>query len=170
MYRRFLIIFFLILLSVVTFVQGKKSVLTEAQITLIDSMITANGGGGADSSIVNDLIGTYLDTANISGASYTLYSGFISQSSTASPVADVLESTFDSNPVWSRISTGNYRATLTDAFTINKTMILLNAYNTGGATIGFAKWTKSGSQNDNITRIIHSDTNGYVLLLRYMRS
>lgn len=57
---------------------------------------------------------------------YKVYSALLSQSGTSAPTATVLENTIGSL-VWSRTSTGYYKATLTGAFTLNKTLVFVGA-------------------------------------------
>ena len=54
---------------------------------------------------------------------YKVYTALLTQSGTDAPVATVLENTLGGVPVWSYISTGTYRMTLTSAFTADKTNI-----------------------------------------------
>ena len=57
-------------------------------------------------------------------ASASLYHALLAQTGTDAPTATVLaNSTFLTNPVWSRVSAGVYRATLADAFTASKTAV-----------------------------------------------
>lgn len=63
----------------------------------------------------------YLTDANY-GLGYKVYTALISQSGTSAPTAIVLENTLGGTVVWSRSSGGVYHATLSGAFTINKTI------------------------------------------------
>lgn len=68
-------------------------------------------------------------TAFVTGAiatakPYKVYTALLSQSGTSAPVATVLENTLGGTVVWSRVSIGEYRGTLTGAFTANKTVVL----------------------------------------------
>lgn len=60
---------------------------------------------------------------------YKVYSAFLTQVGSAAPVATVLENTIGDGIVWSRLAASQYRATLTGAFTVGKTVILLDALN-----------------------------------------
>ena len=53
---------------------------------------------------------------------YKVYTALISQSGTNAPVATVLENTLGGTVVWTRIGTGQYEATLSSAFTVDKTV------------------------------------------------
>lgn len=57
------------------------------------------------------------------GASYLVYTALLSQSGTSAPTATVLENTLGGTVVWSRVSAGKYKATLTGAFTVSKTWL-----------------------------------------------
>lgn len=61
---------------------------------------------------------------------YRVYTALLTQSGTAAPVATVLENTLGGTVVWSRNDVGTYVATLSGAFTANKTFFL-----TSGATL-----------------------------------
>lgn len=59
--------------------------------------------------------------------SYKVYAALLTQSGTDAPVATVLENTLGGTIVWTRNTIGNYTATLTGAFTLNKTCIVLGS-------------------------------------------
>jgi len=65
-----------------------------------------------------------IATAVVTARPYKVYTAILSQSGTSAPVATVLENTLGGTVVWSRVSTGEYRGTLTGAFTANKTVVL----------------------------------------------
>lgn len=54
---------------------------------------------------------------------YKVYKALLSQTGTNAPVATVLENTLGGTVVWSYDSVGNYKATLSGAFTEGKTMV-----------------------------------------------
>ncbi len=58
--------------------------------------------------------------------SYLVYTALLSQSGTSAPTATVLQNTLGGTVVWSYVSTGQYAATLTGAFTVNKTVTFVN--------------------------------------------
>jgi len=66
---------------------------------------------------------TTQDIADLGGggASYLKYVALLSQSGTDAPVATVLENTLGGTVVWSYDTIGSYFATLSNAFTSNKT-------------------------------------------------
>lgn len=68
------------------------------------------------------------------GASYLKYIALLSQSGTDAPVATVLENTLGGAVVWGYSSAGNYTATLSNAFTANKTAVFLTG---NGGLMGF---------------------------------
>lgn len=66
-----------------------------------------------------------MDVGNLpagGGASYALYTALLSQSGTDDPTAVVLENTLGGTVVWTRDAGGEYRGTLTGAFTTDKTV------------------------------------------------
>jgi hypothetical protein len=58
---------------------------------------------------------------------YKTYVALLTQDGTAAPVATVLENTLGGTIVWSYVSTGSYRATLTGAFPILTTTLFMNS-------------------------------------------
>ncbi len=65
---------------------------------------------------------------------YKVYTALLTQTGTNAPVATVLENTLGGTVVWSYVFLGSYRATLSNAFTFNKTFV--NIQNTGGGAFG----------------------------------
>jgi hypothetical protein len=61
---------------------------------------------------------------------YKVYTALLSQTGTNAPTATVLENTLGGAVVWTRTSTGDYRGTLSGAFTIDKTAVFINGGNT----------------------------------------
>jgi hypothetical protein len=59
-------------------------------------------------------------------AGYKVYTALLSQSGTSAPTATVLDNTLGGTVVWSRNTVGDYRATLSGAFTNNKTVTFVN--------------------------------------------
>lgn len=64
--------------------------------------------------------------ATSSGASYLVYTALLTQTGTDAPVATVLENTLGGTVVWSYNDVGKYIATLSNAFTANKTAVFCN--------------------------------------------
>ena len=62
------------------------------------------------------------------GLPYLVYTALLTQSGTDAPVAIVLQNTLGGEVVWSRADAGWYNATLTGAFTENKTVIRHDRY------------------------------------------
>ncbi len=56
-------------------------------------------------------------------ASYKVYTALLTQTGTDAPVATVLENTLGGTVVWTRSSAGVYVGTLTNGFTLNKTIL-----------------------------------------------
>lgn len=77
------------------------------------SGVTLTTSGSASAGVVT--------IAASGGSSYLKYVALLSQSGTDAPVAAVLENTLGGTVVWSREDVGRYSATLTGAFTANKT-------------------------------------------------
>ena len=84
---------------------------------------------------------------------YKVYTALLSQSGTSAPVATVLENTLGGTVVWSYVSIGQYRGTLTGAFLSNKTVVFLtNVYGKYFLT--------GGRENDNSVMIGTQAPNG----------
>jgi hypothetical protein len=62
----------------------------------------------------------------IKGERVKIYTALLTQTGTSAPVANVLENTLGGTVVWTRIDVGNYVATLTGAFTLNKTFVFVS--------------------------------------------
>jgi len=65
--------------------------------------------------------------ADVGGDGSKVYRAIINQSGTSAPVATVVVNSLGAI-VWSRSGAGLYRATLTNAFTVNKTFIAPNSF------------------------------------------
>ena len=63
-------------------------------------------------------------SAAAGGVAVKAYRALVSQATTAAPSATVLENSLGGTVVWARSSTGTYTATLTGAFTSDKTFLL----------------------------------------------
>lgn len=61
-------------------------------------------------------------------ASHLVYRAVLNQSGTNPPVPTILENTLG-DIVWSRVGAGEYNGTLTGAFTLDKTMVLITPAN-----------------------------------------
>ena len=86
-------------------------------------------------------------------AAYTVYSGYISQSSTSAPTADVLQNTTGAVITWARTSAGIYTATADSGiFTSGKVLVFAN---TGGLAPGISvEWERTS------TTVMTIKTNG----------
>lgn len=92
--------------------------------------LTATGAGefggtvsGDDPVNDDDFVTKGYGDANYGGTPYLKYVALITQSGSSAPTAIVLENTLGGTVVWTRTTTGVYRATLASAFTINKTAV-----------------------------------------------
>lgn len=65
-----------------------------------------------------------FDVADFAAPTYKKYVALLNQSGTTAPVATILENTLG-DIVWTRVNTGIYNAALLNAFTDNKTFLLI---------------------------------------------
>ena len=77
---------------------------------------------------------TTQDIADLGGGGYLKYVALLSQSGTSAPTATVLENTLGGTVVWSYNGNGSYDATLTAAFTADKTVVFIGG---PGSSTGF---------------------------------
>lgn len=93
---------------------------------------TGATGGGVASNVTYIPDGISLTASNVQGAldqlvnrifSYKIYTALLTQSGTASPVATILENSFDNTPIWTRDSLGTYIMTSTGIYENGKTFI-----------------------------------------------
>lgn len=68
---------------------------------------------------------------------YKVYTALLEQDLTGAPVATVLENTLGGTVVWSRLDPGEYQATVSGLFTLNKTMIQISSNSGQGNTVTF---------------------------------
>lgn len=78
---------------------------------------------GTDVTVNGNLVVT--GTNNI--RPYKVYTGLISQTGTNDPTVVIMENTIG-NIVWQRIAAGQYTATLTNAFTVDKTYLVVGPF------------------------------------------
>jgi hypothetical protein len=77
---------------------------------------------------------------------YKVYTALISQTGTNAPVATVLENTLGGTVVWSRTAAGEYEATLSGAFTTNKTVCFVTiGANTASNIVSFKSFQSTTS-------------------------
>ena len=69
------------------------------------------------------IVSTTTTTTTI--APYKSYVAILNQSATAPPIATVIKNTLGGTIIWSRVDTGWYKATLSGAFTPDKTVIFI---------------------------------------------
>src|SRR3990167_9364436 len=83
-------------------------------------------GFAANPVVVSD-VNPIIDAVNALSGNVTpplRYVALLAQAGTAAPTATVLENTLGGTVVWTRVAAGNYRGTLTGAFTLNKTYLI----------------------------------------------
>lgn len=71
-----------------------------------------------------------------------VYKVLLNQTSTNAPVPRVLQNTFDNTPVWTRISAGRYRLTLTGAFPRDKRLAFISQRSPTGQ-VGIGNWNSA---------------------------
>jgi hypothetical protein len=64
------------------------------------------------------------DASSVASLGYKVYTALLTQSGTDAPVAIVLQNTLGGTPTLTRIVAGQYRITLSSAFTLDKTFLL----------------------------------------------
>jgi len=69
---------------------------------------------------------------------YKVYTALLSTFEDNAPTAEILENTIGSI-VWTRVSEGFYQATLSSAFTLNKTFVLVGPYDINNGNVWFVK-------------------------------
>lgn len=107
---------------------------------------TVNGTVTASPATVDTELAT-LGQAKAAARPYKVYTALLSQSGTNAPVATVLENTLGGTVVWSRSGTGgNYDATLSGAFTSNKTSALSSpTYTSGNYALAIPQYTSTST-------------------------
>ena len=73
------------------------------------------------------VVETLATTEGLAATEPKVYIALLTQNGTNAPVATVLKNTLGGVPVWTRNSVGDYSATLTDAFTVGKTVLGINS-------------------------------------------
>jgi hypothetical protein len=103
-----------------------------------------------DGMVVNNL--TVTNTMNgVAVVNYKKYIALLSQSGTSIPTAIILENTFGDSPTFSRTSVGVYKLQLTDAFTLDKTFIVVGSADISGGVGDFATLIARRFDEDTIT-------------------
>lgn len=74
--------------------------------------------------VISPLVASSSATTDTIQMVYKSYVAILYQTGTDAPVANVLQNSLGGTVVWSRTNAGDYRATLTGAFTANKTAII----------------------------------------------
>lgn len=109
----------------------KNTLSSNSETHIKDSLITTEGIKNFE--LPNKPAGDYtlatIDDIPGGGSEPLVYIATLTQSSTNAPVATVIRNTLGGTVVWTRNGAGSYRATLSGAFTIGK-------------TIGFTQWDR----------------------------
>ncbi len=82
---------------------------------------------------------------------FGVYKALLTQTSTNAPVATIVEDTIEGTIVWAYSSEGVYTATLTGAFTANKTLIILNSNTVAAVRTSADVITLTGASNGLLT-------------------
>jgi len=99
------------------------SIATENQ-PVFNSIIV--GGPTSSGGVVISATGGNLTINDINIKPYKVYTALLTQSGTASPVANILENTLGEDPIWTRDSVGNfYVDSISNLFTTSKTFTIV---------------------------------------------
>ncbi len=107
------------------------NILTEGTITS-SATSTASAFVASSSTATSTVAGNFTVAGNASTSALTVsgkingvkvYRALLTQTSTAAPVATVLENSLGGMVVWTRTDTGDYLGTLVGAFTASKTFV-----------------------------------------------
>lgn len=95
--------------------------------TLTDTLVGIQYEVNKDPAVKQFGIGDIVDLVPVVTPvlSYKVYTALLTQTETSDPTAIILENTLG-DVVWTRVSFGYYNATLTGAFTINKTASIIS--------------------------------------------
>ena len=112
----------------------------------------SNGGTGASSaSAARTNLGAAatsdLATKVDGTAGVKVYRALLSQTGVSAPTATVLENSLGGTLVWTRVSAGSYTATLTGAFTANKTFLQIAGRLSSNLDFGQADFYRAGSNS-----------------------
>jgi hypothetical protein len=103
---------------------------TKAEIQALIDEITTGANYRAEQ--MRPLLTAMLDYSK----PYKVYTALLNQTGTDAPVATVLENTLGGTVVWGYTVTGEYTATLSGAFTLNKTFIFMgNTFDSVNSTL-----------------------------------
>lgn len=87
---------------------------------------------------------------------YKVYTALISQTGTSAPTAIVLENTLGGTVVWTRTASGQYLATLSGAFTVDKTVPIISA-----TSVSYMFASKPNSINNLVVHTALESTGGF---------
>jgi hypothetical protein len=103
---------------------------TKAEIQALIDEITTGANYRAEQ--MRPLLTAMLDYSK----PYKVYTALLTQTGTDAPVATVLENTLGGTVVWGYTVTGEYTATLSGGFTLNKTFIVMgNTFDSVNSTL-----------------------------------
>lgn len=107
-------------------------------------------------------------TDDISSPSYLVYTAIVTNSGVGPPVATVLENTLGGTPTWSRQAQGTFRATLTDAFTANKSIAFVsNDYVNGSSEHSTGSFVSNDYYEMYAYTITNTTTDEVVLFVEF---
>jgi len=115
-----------------------------AASTLTGAEIIGCIQGGADRRL------TVTDIKDFT-APYKVYRALLTQTTTGAPVATILENTLGGTLVWSRSSAGSYIGTLSGAFTVNKTFILVPSRLVSATGSDYSEFTLTRSDANSVS-------------------
>lgn len=119
----------------------------KAEINMTKEEIESAGAGAvAAEKVANQTQETIDDGVR----PYKVYTALLTQTGTDAPVATVLENTIG-NIVWSRVNTGQYRATLNNAFDATKTIVY-------SSQIGLINFTPPSTFTYEVYLVTHKAT------------
>lgn len=133
----------------------------------VDTCIRRSGAGEVE--INNGTSGQYRDLKSrnltLSGTvnGVKTYRALLSQSGTDAPVATVLENSLGGTPVLARTGAGTYTATLTGAWTSNKTFITMGTTFANAASMVFFETAKTSANVITLTTRLFDHTGPSVL-------
>ena len=93
---------------------------------------------------------------------YKVYTALLTQTGTNAPVANILENTLSSTPIWTRIGVGQYKLTLNGEFTPSKLFIppYSSNFNSSGNASVFLPISTNGNPQLGWLNIYNDDING----------
>jgi len=102
----------------------------QGDVTIIQNNITTIQGN----------IDTLQEDVEALQPTYKVYTALLSTVANNAPTAEILENNIGSI-VWTRVAEGFYQATLSNAFTLNKTFVLVGPYDINNGNVWFVKYS-----------------------------